>query len=172
MSTAHVLSPPAVRNGVVQEPSAGDLARGQRAVADLMRYFETGKDRGSLKDVMLAQNDAEYFWARLAVNSDWSSGRVACYPDLGSPMVAMQTRDGASDIIGSFICSYTVEALPGQSVNLPSSTRVWGITSFSGLPGFTFDVQKQFMLAVSRNGSADVVAYSSDQVGERVLCRC
>jgi hypothetical protein len=137
-----------------------------------MRYFETGKDRGSLKDVMLAQNDAEYFWARLALNSDWSSGRVRCYPDLGSPTVAMQTRGGAFDIIGSIICSYTVEALPGHSVVLPPATRVWGITKFSGVPGFTYDVQKQFMLSVSRDGSADVVAYSSDQVAERVLCRC
>lgn len=172
LATAHALSAPFVRGGTVQEGSTGqvDLARG--AVTDLKRYIETGTDRGALTDVMLAQNDAEYFWAHLAINSDWLSAAVSCTPDLESPLVTVRTRDGAVDAIGSMTCTYTYRARPGHTIRLDPSARTWGITTLSGLHGYRFDEEKEFVLSVTDAGHAALIGYSTGQVNERLLCGC
>lgn len=172
MSTAHTLSPPFVRGGVVQPGSTEQVAQARRAVAGLKRYIETGTDRGSLTDVMLALNDAEYFWAHLSINSDWLSGAVSCSPDVESPLPTMRTRDGNLDVIGTMRCTYTYKAKPGHSIRLDPSARVWGITHLTGLHGYRLDEEKQFVLSVAVDGSAKLLGYSTEQVNERPLCGC
>ncbi|MDP9221106.1 MAG: hypothetical protein M3P23_11295 [Actinomycetota bacterium] len=169
MSTAHVLSSPVVTNGAVEEASPPELARAKTAVADLIRYIQTGSDRGTLTDVMLAQNDAELFWARLHLNSDWESGKATCYVNPHSLFVTMRTRDGAVETLGSITCTYVLEARPGNSVDLPPSARTWGITRLKGVPGYTYDDEKQFVLSMSRDGSAKVIGYSYATVSEQLI---
>jgi hypothetical protein len=170
-SSAQTLSPPFVRGGVVQEGSAQEVSQARSALADVDGYFETGRNRGRLTDVMLVQNDAEYFWARLSLNSGWLTGTVSCSPDVEAPLGTMHTEDGALLVLGSITCSYTLRAKPGQGIRLDPSVRQWGITQFH-VHAYRYDEEKQLVLSVTPDGAAKVLGYTSTQVDERLLCGC